>query len=572
MISPSVVGSSDYRLFLLTADSSLSDSVKVTLTALGWQVTCALNHEEARQILQAYPRFDLLMVSQELPDGPGLAFLESLTYATELERRAPILLIAENQDVTLLKRCYELGINDVVVKPFVPELIALKVQSLTNKLNLAEKVIRQNEKLEELLEVGRREAEMASYVFYNNLLDHVSDATYGFSRYISASSDFCGDLVLSKNAPSGSAFILHADAMGMGLSATMTLLPLVDVFHSMVNKGYALPLIVREMNRKLNERLPPDRFVAASLVELDVLHKQVSIWNGGMPPIYYLDAQGEVTATYASQHMALGVLDDQAFSSHVERFVLQPEGGLFGTSDGFTDQMNQQGEAYGKERLLARLLRAPRQQITSSLVADLKNFAETSEFDDDLSLFYVYFPELVHLYELQYQSPSHQLHKMGIDPFTWEMTLCGQQLSQQDLPALCNNYLQDMGFPQAFCQRAFTIISELTSNAIEHGLLQLKSSIKSGAEGFAEYYLLREERLAALDQKAQLRVALRWSIEVGRSFLLIEIEQTGKGFDFNRVMRQAESELAGRGLTLVQRLATELYFEKQGRLAVATLE
>jgi len=563
---------SDYRLFLLEADTSVSASLKQVLTSGGWQVTCAFSTEEAKQALRDLPRFDLLLVAQELPDGQGMDLLEGLSYADELERRVPILLMAEREDPALIKRCYALGINDYLIKPLSLSLIALKVKSLTNKLNLAERVIKQNEKLEELLETSRREAEMASYVFYNNLLDHVSDATYGFSRYINASSDFCGDLVLSKNAPSGSAFILHADAMGKGLSATMTLLPLVDVFHSMVNKGYALPLIVREMNRKLHQRLPPDRFVAASLVELDVLHKQVSIWNGGMPPLYHLDARGEVIQAYESEHMPLGVLEDARFESHVARFALQPEGGLFGSSDGLTEQMNNKGQTYGARRLQSSLIGAPRHQMTTALVADLKEFSGSSEFDDDLSLFYVYFPELVHLHELKYQSPSYQLQKMGIDPFRWELTLFGRQLGQQDIPALCNDYLLNMEFPQAFCQRAFTIISELTSNAIEHGLLQLKSSLKSAAEGFAEYYILREQRLAEINNDAQLRIVLEWVVEDQASFLLIEIEQTGEGFDYKQVMEASESELAGRGLILVRRLAADLHFEKQGRLAVATLE
>ncbi|MDR9467673.1 fused response regulator/phosphatase [Marinospirillum sp.] len=561
-----------YRLLLVEADTELSQALAQVLSEQGWQVTCACNRAEALKILGDAPRFDLLLVAQELPDGEGVQLVENLVLPPEPEQRTPILLLAEREDPQLLKRCFDLGINDYLVKPISPLLIGLKARDLTNKLRLADRVIQQKQELEKLLDASNREAEMASYVFYNNLLDHVSDTIHGFNRYINASSDFCGDLVLSKNSPSGSTFILHADAMGHGLSATMTLLPLVDVFHSMVSKGYALPMIVREMNRKLHFRLPPDRFVAASVVELDVLHEQVSIWNGGMPPVYYLDSEGRVINSYPSNHMALGILDNLSFESNVERFHLVGEGGLFGCSDGLTDQVNAQGKSYGNQRLLKSLEDAPRHSLMGTLVADLKEFSGVPYFDDDLSLFYVYFPELIYFQDQKYQLQGNQAHKLGIAPFIWELTLSGQQMGEQEIPALCNDYLQDMGFPQPFCQRAFTVISELSSNAIEHGLLKLKSSLKEDPEGFAEYYVLREQRLRKLTHEDQLRVRLQWQVTAERSRLFIEIEQSGEGFDFNQVMQQPREELAGRGLLLIRKLSTELMFKKQGRLAVATLE
>ena len=154
------------------------------------------------------------------------------------------------------------------------------------------------------MHANRAEAEMASHIFYNNLLDESSEDLRGFARYLLSKSDFCGDLTLARYSPSGSIFVLHVDAMGRGLSATVTLLPVVDVFHGMVDKGYALPMIVREMNRKFNYKLPADRFVAASLVEVDLLHEQIGVWNRGMPPIYMLDAKGKLVKTFNSIHIA----------------------------------------------------------------------------------------------------------------------------------------------------------------------------------------------------------------------------------------------------------------------------
>jgi len=47
----------------------------------------------------------------------------------------------------------------------------------------------------------------------------------------------------------------------------------------------------------------------------------------------------------------------------------------------------------------------------------------------------------------------------------------------------------------------FTILSELYSNALEHGLLQLDSSLKLNYQGFTHYYQARKERLATLQER-----------------------------------------------------------------------
>ncbi|MFD1691395.1 hypothetical protein ACFSHR_07155 [Azotobacter chroococcum] len=44
----------------------------------------------------------------------------------------------------------------------------------------------------------------------------------------------------------------------------------------------------------------------------------------------------------------------------------------------------------------------------------------------------------------------------------------------------------------------YTVLAELYSNALEHGVMGLDSSLKRDAQGFAEYYRERRTRLANL--------------------------------------------------------------------------
>lgn len=426
--------------------------------------------------------------------------------------------------------------------------------------------------LQRYLDESRVEAEMASHLFYNNLLDESSEDLPGFDTYLLSKSEFCGDLTLARYSPSGSIFVLHVDAMGRGLSATVTLLPVADVFHSMVDKGYALPMIVREMNRKLNYKLPADRFVAASLIEVDLLHEQVSIWNGGMPPIYLLDAEGEVVKAFHSTHLALGILDDNRFNAGVERIALPTEGGVFASSDGLIEQSNAEGELFGSQRLLAEVKGSSPHFMTARVIAALKSFTGLPDFDDDVSLFYLHFKELIFCLDQQQLSAKNLRRYQDIHPFSWQLTLKGLQIAEQEVASQCNNLLQQMGMPQPLCQRVFTVISELSTNAIDHGILGLSSNLKTFDDGFAEYYTQRDKLILNLTEKDVLKISLDWQPTSDKPKLIIEIQQTGTGFNAEKVLEQSPDELSGRGLLLVKRLVTDLSFNDFGRFVRATLE
>jgi len=129
-----------------------------------------------------------------------------------------------------------------------------------------------------------------------------------------------------------------------------------------------------------------------------------------------------------------------------------------------------------------------------------------------------------------------------------------------------------MGMPQPLCQRAFTVISELSTNAIDHGILGLSSSLKNFADGFANYYTQRDKLISKLTNNDVLRIVLDWQLDAGKPCLLIEIEQTGKGFDAEKMLYRSSEQLSGRGLILVKRLASSLTYNNFGRNVRVILE
>ncbi|MBK9349475.1 MAG: SpoIIE family protein phosphatase [Sulfuritalea sp.] len=94
---------------------------------------------------------------------------------------------------------------------------------------------------------------------------------------------FSGDMVLARRTPAGRLHLLLADAVGHGLPAAINILPLFFPFDGMSRKGCTLATVARELNRRVRDLLPIDRFVAATLVSVDTASGVFEIWNGGNP-------------------------------------------------------------------------------------------------------------------------------------------------------------------------------------------------------------------------------------------------------------------------------------------------
>src|SRR5262249_24533758 len=78
-----------------------------------------------------------------------------------------------------------------------------------------------------------------------------------------------GDVIAAARTPGNCLQVLVADGTGHGLAASLGVMPVVQPFYAMTQKGFGLATIAKEINRKVREWLPVGRFVAASLIEVD---------------------------------------------------------------------------------------------------------------------------------------------------------------------------------------------------------------------------------------------------------------------------------------------------------------
>jgi anti-sigma regulatory factor (Ser/Thr protein kinase) len=382
---------------------------------------------------------------------------------------------------------------------------------------------------------------------------------------------FSGDMTLVKKSPSGNFYFILADATGHGLSAAITIMPVVTLFNSLVAKGCHIQKIVTEINRKLVTDTPADRFVAAAVIEINPFRRELNIWSGGMPPVYWVN-QGQIIHQFRSRHMALGIMGEDDFDASISTIDLPGEGFIFAYSDGLIEQENAAHEPFASARVIEIIGRQP-QNLLGELAQSLQAHAGHSDYSDDVSVCTIdpqaVFNDIADAQELA-QLNTRASRAQGA--FEWSLKLSGQQLEDCEIPTLCNHFLHQLDVDQQFCQKVFSVLAEMVSNALDHGVLGLSSLLKEGPDGFLLYFQEREARLKKMTDKDFVRLSMRWlPSEVGGR-LQVEVEDSGAGFTPQESTEGQAPRYSGRGRNLIQKLSETVEIIAPGNKIRATIK
>jgi two-component system, HptB-dependent secretion and biofilm response regulator len=348
----------------------------------GFATGSAYSLEGAIKFLAENSCIDMILLDYQLSDGTGLELLERLDDYTSINK-PPVIMISANEDPEFLERCFSCGVADYIIKPVNLSLLALKVSSLIKSVAMQQLITHQNAELERFKSEAEREEAVAKFT-YEYLLRHNSENIEGVSIWLKSSSSFSGDMALTKISPSGDLYFLLADATGHGLSAAITIMPVVTIFDSMVAKGFHIQSIVTEINKKLIRDTPQDRFVAAIVIQLRQEQKEIDVWNGGMPTAYWT-CDGEILQEFRSQHMALGILEDNLFDANVVTVDADKSGTIVTYSDGLIEELNDEGEYFSSPKALS-LIKLLGVNAKQGLVDELYKHTGRDNFKDDVSI------------------------------------------------------------------------------------------------------------------------------------------------------------------------------------------
>lgn len=546
--------------------------MQMMLTNLGYQTYGAENGLEAVEKFQQY-RVDLVFMDLMMPVMDGKEATRQIK-ALSQERFVPVIFLSASNDLDELSRCIAAGGDDFLNKPCHPTVLRSKILAMERISNLHNKVHDLYQEVSELHDVMSMDERLAEKIFNSVVLEGNIDLP-GLEQFQRSPQTFSGDVLLSATRPNGDVLLLIGDLTGHGLAAAIGALPMAEVFRTMTLKGHAEEEILKEINSKLYNLLPTDRFVSMALVTLFHNKQVITVWNAGLPDLYLVDSNNQINQTIKSVHPPLGVMA-QLMSQPVPEVIMTDIGDrLLAYTDGLTEANNREQEEYGEERLMAAIQNAfPGEPLYLQIMENFDHFCGTVMPRDDISIIEIPSNAEVEVEHIPIPEPTRNATHVPRNNWRWQMELFASNLGHTDPVPMAMNFLHDMGMPAADTRAIFTIITELYLNALDHGVLKLDSSDRNSIDDgtLTKYQIERLKRLQALDQ-GSIKLELLGSHVDDLHTLTVSITDTGRGFNYDNWLNpdtRPANAFSGRGIMLLQGLCDQLTYIHPGNQAQAT--
>ncbi len=472
-----------------------------------------------------------------------------------------IFLSAKAQDQDQVKGL-EVGGDDYLIKPVNLTVLKAKIKAMQRIAEMQRVIADNAEQLARYREDNEREQVLAQHllakIIHNDEIDNPL-----IRHWLLPTANFSGDIIAAAATPGGILHIILADGTGHGLSAAINAMPVTEVFYGMTEKGFSIASIAQELNRKIKQLLPTERFVAATLASIDLSKRAIRIWNGGAPAALLVSEDGRILHQWRSTHPPLGILDSEEFDGKTDAHYWHETAQLIICSDGVVEAENNSGERFGHEQIIQALSCKGEQNQFAGLKQALEGFLGGKPGLDDISLIGIHCP-MDFAGDTITPDLDEKEFNYRLSPSNWKLgiSLAAAELKSLDVLPLLISWLGQARLTQKQCRELFLIITELYNNALDHGILRLDSSLKTLEDGFDRYLTLREERLAAL-LDASVEIELQRLRREDAEYLVIHVKDSGKGFDTRRLQNceiSAESGFSGRGIALVKSLSAQVNY------------
>ena len=510
---------------------------------------------------------DLIFMDIMMPTMDGF---EATTRIKEMlgDVFVPVIFLTAISDEIQLRRCIEVGGDDFLTKPYSRTLLQAKIDAALRVRAMHLDLARQRDELASYRNRQQRDLEVAK-----RILDNVGtreELALPNIRYLLQPMELLnGDIILAATRPTGEQCFLVGDFTGHGLPAAIGAMTVHGVFISMVNKGFGLDEVVNELNRKMCALLPVDRFLSAAILELENETGMLKVWNGGLPDVLVRSVDGEIISRFRSVNLPLGIVAPERYTSRSVTMALQPGDQVLAYSDGLVEAHSPNAELFGNQRLEG-VLASPgtMDERFDALMESLAEHVQTAPQSDDISILAFRCEPELNTRGKKDASPK----PVGKPPGHWGflINLDAAALKKSEPVATVMQVMDTAQGLGALRTPLFMVLTELFSNALEHGLLGLSSDIKQGPNGFADYYEARQQRLEAL-QEGELTIDCQHLRDAQGGVLRIRVAHSGLGFDPASlpIHLDQNTEFKGRGIRLVRSLCESLEYGDEGREAIA---
>ena len=450
--------------------------------------------------------------------------------------------------------------DDVHFKPYYSANLISKIFSVSRFSSLYNQTEKQHKALDSYKKKQFYDLGVAKRLFEN--LAHPQKLNDDRIIYHARSDSlFYGDFLLAAKSLSGDICIFLGDFSGQGLTAGIGALTISGVFSGMVNKGFSLPQILSEIDKKLISILPKEVYCAACCIYVDERNGFVQSFNSGIPIALIQKGDGEVESI-TSNCLPLGLELKRDFESEITNYYINANDNILLLSD---SSLKNSANEY---KILSNLLASAKTKQDKALYHYLAAAYQNANTDSNYMSWINVKVDEIEAHFSHHNKSDYSQKQIKLD---WSLQFClgiNSLRSFDPLPLLLHIVVENPAL-RDHRSEIYTVLAELYSNALEHGVLDLDSAIKNSPEGFERYYKERKSRLLS-HENGYVNFKIYNESKQDGNRLVIKISDSGPGFDVEAVkQKQAKNVFSGRGLSLIYNICESIDYNDQGNEVTA---
>jgi len=181
--------------------------------------------------------------------------------------------------------------------------------------------------------------------------------------------------------------VMMGDATGHGIAPALSVTQMQAMLRMAFRLGADLDTAFMQVNNRLAETLPDDRFITAFIGVLDPGTHELRFHSGGQGPILHYQAATGTWASHKPTSFPMGAMPLSSLRPAIAIRML-PGDILAVVSDGIFEYQDPQGEQFGEQRV-RDVVHAHREKPTAELVAllmqSVEAFAGAAPQEDDMT-------------------------------------------------------------------------------------------------------------------------------------------------------------------------------------------
>ena len=534
----------DLSLLVVEDDQLSREILLMRLDGMFRHVFPAADGDEGFRIFSKHNP-DIILTDQLMP---GISGLELMHKIRATGAKTPLILMTSTIDNQILLDAINAGVERFIPKPFDFDLLTRILKRITSEI-CNERLLEQRRRQEiEILryrdaynsmqqESARcKERHVVRHDLRNQVLKGAEGSPWGINVAYSPRDITCGDGYSVRNLFDGRQLIYVVDAMGSGMSASLSAMLTTSFFNYQVEnlhlwETFTLRIFLKRFQEYLSSMLLEEEVLSCGFLLVDLIKEEAECAFFALPPLLVKVTDGSVRRV-PGENPPLGIYSSEVRTSMLS---LSDVAELLVMTDGVTDAPLAQGGSY-REVIESDFHTSP------TLASFQRRFRERIDHNelDDLTF--------IHLRRLSFDAEW----KWRGEP---ELTLSGlSRTINEFLDALIAEI--DPGPVER--DEVELVLTEALTNALEHGCFGISRDDKARLLLQGEYEDAFERRIALSGSGISLSAILYRS--AGNPLLIMEVFDNGPGLPGDALKTDADkNSVNGRGLRMISRFSDSLF-------------